>query len=107
MDFDQCCDILKNTFCTLDFSDLGTDFSVIVFITGNDGGYVYIASVDGEMIVEPIKHDSANLFISISKETFEEIYQQQLDPFKAFTTGQIKAKGNVSLAFSLFNKLQA
>lgn len=107
MDFDQCCDILKNTFCTLDFSDLGTDFSVIVYITGNDGGYVYIAFVDGEMIVEPVKHDSANLFISISKETFEEIYQQQLDPFKAFTTGQIKAKGNVSLAFSLFNKLQA
>ena len=105
MDFDQCCDILKNTFCTLDFSDIGTDFSVIIYITGNDGGYIYIASVDGEMIVEPVKHDSANLFISVSKETFEEIYRQQLDPFKAFTTGQIKAKGNVALAFSLFNKL--
>lgn len=107
MDFNQCFDILKNTFCTLDFSDVGTDFSVIIYITDNDGGYIYIASVDGEMIIEPVKHDSANLFISISKETFEEICQHQLDPFKAFTTGQIKAKGNVALAFSLFNKLQA
>ncbi|MGN0469309.1 MAG: SCP2 sterol-binding domain-containing protein [Acutalibacteraceae bacterium] len=107
MDFDQCFDILKNNFCSLDFSDIGTDFSVIVYITGNDGGYIFIAFVNGEMIIQPVKHDSANLFISISKETFEEIYQHRLDPFKAFTTGQIKAKGNVALAFSLFNKLQA
>ncbi|MDD6490369.1 MAG: SCP2 sterol-binding domain-containing protein [Clostridia bacterium] len=106
MDFDQCFDILKNDFCSLDFSDVGTDFSVIIYITGNHGGYIYIASVDDEMIIEPVKHESANLFISIPKETFEEIYQQQLDPFKAFTTGKIKAKGNVALAFSLFNKLK-
>ena len=107
MDLNQCCDILKNTFCSIDFSDIGTDFSVILYITGDDGGYIYIAFVDGEIIIEPIKHDSANLFISLSKETFEEMFQQQLDPFKAFTTGQIKAKGNVALAFSLFTKLKA
>lgn len=57
-------------------------------------------------IIEPVKHDKANLFVTLSDETFEQLVQKKTDPFRAFTTGKIKAKGNIFLAMSIYKKLR-
>ncbi len=107
MNFNQCYDVIRNKFNEIDLQKIDSDFSAVICFNGNDNQYVYIAYTKGEKIIEPIKHNSANIFVSLSTETFEKIFNKELDPFKAFTTGKIKAKGNVFLALSLFKKLKS
>jgi len=106
MKFEESYKLVKNKFETMDMSKVDKNFSAIICLTGNDGGYIYGAYIDGKKIIEPIKHDSANIFVTMSDQTFEDVMQKKIDPFKAFTTGKIKAKGNVFLAISLFKKLK-
>lgn len=107
MTFKEIYQTVKTIFLQKDISKIDSDFSAIVHITGKEDGYIYIAYIGGEKIIEPVKHDSANIFVIMSDDTFEKVYKRQLDPFKAFTTGKIKAKGNVFLAMSLFKKLKS
>ncbi len=104
MTFKEIYQIVKTKFLEKDISKIDSDFSAIVHITGSDEGYIYIAYVEGQKTVEPIKRNSANILATLSNETFEQLYTGNLDPFKAFTTGKIKAKGNVFLALSLYKK---
>lgn len=107
MKFNECYDIIDRKFQTFDLSKIDTNFSAIVCFTDDTKNYIYIAYVDGRKIIEPVKHDGANIVVSLSTDTFEKILNKSLDPFKAFTTGKIKAKGNVFLALSLFKKLKS
>lgn len=104
MTFKEIYENVKSTFLAQNVSNIDTNFSAVVHITGKDEGYIYIAFVDGQKIIEPVKHNSANIVVSLSSETFEQLVKKQIDPFKAFTTGKIKAKGNVFLALSLYKK---
>ena len=107
MSFNHCYNLIQDKFLTMNFSGDVIDFSALVYITGDEGGYIYISFTNGEKFIEPVKHDSANIFVSLSPEILEAVYTRQLDPVKAFTTGQIKAKGNVSLGFYLLKKLNS
>ncbi len=104
MTFEESYRLIKSKFIEKDLSKIDEDFSAIVHITGKDGGFIYISYIKGVKTIEPVKHDSANLFVSLSDETFSQLVKKQLDPFKAFTTGKVKAKGNVFLALSLYKK---
>lgn len=106
MEFKESYRIIKNKFDEMDSSKLDTDFSAIICITGKDQGYVYLAFIGGKKYIEPVKHDSANIFATMSDETFEAIVNKKLDPFKAFASGKVKAKGNVFLALSIYRKLK-
>lgn len=106
MDFNQCYNIIKEKFYSMDLEKIDTDFSAVMCLKDENKNYVYMAYKNGERIIEPVKHDSANIFISLSTETFQNILEKRLDPFKAFTTGKIQAKGNVFLALSLFKKIK-
>lgn len=105
MNFEQCYEIIKKRLYETDLSKIDSDFSAVISFTGNEKGDVYMAYIGGKKIIEPVKHTRANIFVSLSTETFEGILKGQLEPFKAFTTGKIKAKGNVFLAMSLYKKL--
>lgn len=104
MQFKEIYEIVKQKFTEKDISMIDSDFSAIVHITGEDEGYIYASYIGGNKVIEPVKHNSANILVALSDETFEKLYNKELDPFKAFTTGKIKAKGNVFLAMSLFKK---
>ena len=106
MKFEESYAIIKNKFEYKDLSKVDKDFSAVVNITGKNAGYVYVAYIKGKKIIEPVKHDKANLFVTQSDETFEQLVQKKTDPFKAFTTGKIKAKGNIFLAMSIYKKLR-
>ena len=106
MKFEESYKSIKTKFDELDMSKLDKDFSAIICITGKDSGYVYAAYIGGKKIIEPIKHDSANIFVTMSDQTFEDLMYKRIEPFKAFTTGKVKAKGNVFLALSLYKKLK-
>ena len=106
MKFQESYRLMKQKFETMDLSKVDKDFSSIICLTGNDPGYVYAAYIKGKKIIEPIKHDKANIFVTMSDQTFEDLIMKRIDPFKAFTTGKVKAKGNVFLALSLYKKIK-
>ena len=106
MKFEECYAIIKEKFEKKDMSKVDKDFSGVLTITGDDPGCVYLAYVGGQKIIEPVKHDKASVFVSMSGQTFEDLLQKRIEPFKAFSTGKVKAKGNIFLAMSIYKKLK-
>ena len=107
MKFEDGYELVKNKFMEADLSQIDTDFSGIACISGDVDHYIYAAYIGGQKFIEPVKHDSANIVVSLSEDTFTKIMTKELEAFKAFTTGKIKAKGNVFLAISLYKKFKA
>lgn len=106
MKFEESYKLIKTKFDRMDTSKIDKDFSGVVCITGKDAGYVYLAYIGGRKMIEPVKHDKANIFVTMSDATFEDLINKKIEPFKAFTTGKVKAKGNVFLAISLYKKIK-
>lgn len=106
LDFNSCYSVVQNVFFERDFSALENDFTVLLTITGADGGYIFLSYSGGLKYIEPYSHTEADIFLTLSMETMEHILDGTLEAFKAFTTGQLQAKGNVALAMSVYNTLK-
>jgi len=106
MKFEESYKLIKKIYMEKDFSNVNTDFTGSLTITGKDGGDVFLAYIKGKKLIEPAKHDKANIHVTISDETFDAVVNKKIDPFKAFTSGKIKAKGNIFLAMSIYRKLK-
>ncbi len=89
-----------------DFTTVGKDFSCLLYLTGEESGYIYISYINGVKLVEPVKHESANIFLTMSTELFGQMVSGNIDVFRAFTSGKIQAKGNVFLALAVLNALK-
>lgn len=107
MKFEECYNMIKDVFESKDISAIDTDFTGLIHFPGDDGGYIFGSYINGKKFIEPVKHDKANILVTLSVDTFEKIIKRELDPFKAFTSGKIKASGNVFLALSLYKKIKA
>ncbi len=106
MKFQESYQLIKTKFDAMDMSKVDKDFSAVVNITGKNSGSIYAAYIGKKKIIEPVKHDKASIFVTMSDNTFEELINKKTDPFKAFTTGKVKAKGNIFLALSLYKKIK-
>ena len=106
MKFEECYKLIKSKYMEKDFSNVNTDFTGSLTITGKDGGNIFLAYIKGKKIIEPVKHDKANIHVTLSDETFDAVVKKEIDPFKAFTSGKIKARGNIFLAMSIYKKLK-
>lgn len=106
MTFNECYTYIERLFYSHDFSDIGKDFTMLVHLQGEDGGYAYLTWKDGMRSAEPVKHKSASIYLKLTMEVFEKLRTGQLEVFKAFTTGQLQAKGNVVLAMAIYNSFK-
>lgn len=107
MNFEECYTIIKNKFFEADLSRIDKDFSgEVCFTEPSQEHYIYAAYINHQKILEPAKHDHADISVKMSLDTAEQLLNKQLDPFKAFTTGKVKAKGNIFLALSLYKKFK-
>ncbi len=106
MKFEESYALIKEKYDEMDMTNVDKDFSAIICLTGKNPGYVYVAYQGKKKIIEPIKRDKANIFVTMSDATFEDLIYKRIAPFKAFTTGKVQAKGNVFLALSLYKKIK-
>lgn len=106
MKFEECYAIIKEKYEKADLSKVDKDFSAVLSITGANAGHVFVSYIGKKKIIEPIKHDNASFFVTMSDETFEELMQKRIEPFKAYTSGKVKAKGNIFLAMSIYKKMK-
>ncbi len=106
MKFEECYAIIKDKYEKLDMSKVDKDFSAVLSITGANAGHVFVSYIGGKKVIEPVKHDKASIFVTMSDVTFDDLIQKRVEPFKAFTSGRVKAKGNIFLAMSVYKKLK-
>ncbi len=106
MDFNESYELIKNKFLEADLSMIDRDFSAEFCFRDEVEHYVYAAYIGGQKIIEPVQHKGTDIAVILSTEVLEQLLNKQIDPFKAFTTGKVKAKGNIFLALSLYKKFK-
>ena len=106
MNFNESYKYMENLIMSQDFSNISKDFTAMLYLTGEESGYIYMSYINGVKKIEPVKHDSANIYITMSLEVFEKLVNGQSDVLRAFTTGKIQAKGNVILALAIYNSFK-
>ena len=106
MTFDEAYSMVEKKFNEADLSRIDRDFAAEFCLTDEKENYVYAAYIKGTKILEKRKADKADISVKISLETVEQLLNKQIEPFKAFTTGKVKAKGNIFLALNLYKKFK-
>jgi len=67
-------------------------------ITGEDGGAWNIVIKDGACQINEGTHESPNVTLTMSAETWLGIVNRDLNGMQAFITGKLKASGDIMLA---------
>ncbi len=106
MTFDEAYSMVEAKFYEADLSRIDRDFAAEFCLTDKQEHYVYAAYIKGKKILEKRKPEKADISVRMSLETVEQLLNKQIDPFKAFTTGKVKAKGNIFLALNLYKKFK-
>lgn len=68
---------------------------------GEETGSFYIEIKDGALHIEPYPYDNRDVCITISQNNFMKLVHGQLDPVWAFTTGKLKAEGDLGKALEI------
>ncbi len=105
MSFDEQYKVIEDKFMENNTA-VSRNYTAQFHITGKDGGDIFFSYMNGHKFIEPVRHNGADINITMTSDTFEEFMSGRLDGFKAFTTGKIKATGNVMLALSIYNSLR-
>jgi putative sterol carrier protein len=79
----------------------GVDVIVNIDISGNNGGKWIVTIRDQTLKVEEGFHSSPSLSLIISEKDYLDIVNSKLSGEKAFFTGKLKLKGNISQALRL------
>lgn len=103
MRFEQYFKNLRGKFIHTDVSDIQGILAIQMNIKGNaeQSGTFYIEIKNGVLSIEPYEYNDRNVAISISQKNFDKIISGRLDPVVAFTTGLLKAEGDVGKALEL------
>ena len=79
----------------------GIDVVVQANISGSNGGNWIVTIRDQKIAVKEGTHESPTLTVGMAETDFMDIVNSRLGAEKAFFTGKIKFKGNLSLALKL------
>ncbi len=79
----------------------GIDVVVQVNLVGNDGGNWAVTLKDQKMDIEEGTHPSPTLSLKMAEKDFMDLINGKIGAEKAFFTGKIQFKGNISLALKL------
>jgi putative sterol carrier protein len=79
----------------------GIDATIQLNVTGPQGGEWNVEIKDQKLTVQKGVHPSPKLSIRISEADFLDIVNDKLGAQKAFFTGRIKFKGDITLALKL------
>ena len=103
MTFDEILKKVRDIAAKTDVSD--KDFlAVQVNLTGPQSGVFYVEVKDHKINVEPYEYNDRNCTVTMKLNDFNKLIDGKLDPVFAFTTGKLKADGDIGKALE-FSKL--
>ena len=79
----------------------GIDVTVQVSIAGSDGGDWIVTIRDQELNVEEGVHPAPNLLLKMTEKDYMDLVNKRISAEKAFFTGKVQFKGNITLALKL------
>ena len=93
----------KEDFQHQDVQELPVFLAIQINITGGveETGSFYIEIKDGTLHIEPYPYDQRDVSITISQDNFTKLIHGKLDPIWAFTSGKLKAEGDLGKALEL------
>lgn len=101
MKFDEFFTQVKERFITKDTSNISGKLAIQINLTGEAAGAFYIEVKDGCLSIEPYSYNDRDVAITISTDNFRRLIDNKLDPVLAFTTGRLKAEGDLGKALEL------
>lgn len=101
MEFKEFFTEVRERFITRDISGISGRLAIQVNLTGEAAGVFYIEVKDGRLAIEPYSYNDRDVAITISTDNFRKLIDNKLDPVLAFTTGRLKAEGDLGKALEL------
>lgn len=106
MDFQTYVQAFKNEFGNTDTSVLPPFLAIQINIIKEGAGSFYIEVKDGQLNIEPYSYDNRDVLITITQKNLDKLVHGELDPVWAFTTGKLKAEGDLGKALELKNLIK-
>jgi len=91
----------KDSYQNMDAGKIKEHVAIQFNVTGEAAGAFYLEIADGKINVEPYEYYDRDVLVITDAQTLCEIAEGKLDIVKAYTTGQIKAEGNLGKALLL------
>lgn len=104
MTYEELVETLRKTVETADVSGIREHAAFQFNVEGEGAGALYLEIADGKVHVEPFEYYDRDILVTTSAATLIELVSGNLDPVKAYLTGQLKAEGNLGKA-SLLKEL--
>lgn len=101
MNFQEAFATIREKIIDADVSAISGKTAVQVNLTGASEGIFYVEINNGTLAVEPYDYHDNDVVMTISAENFLKLMEGKLDPVFAFTTGKLKAEGNLDKAMEL------
>lgn len=101
MNYQEAFATIREKIIDADVSSIKEKTAIQINLTGDAEGIFYIEIDDGKLAVEPYDYIDHDVVITISAPNFIKLIDGKLDPVLAYTTGKLKADGNLDKAMQL------
>lgn len=103
MKFSEFFSKFKEEFSNQDLSQLPPFLAIQINIKGDEeeDGTFYIEIKDQQLHIEPYAYEHRDVAVTISQKHFDQLVHGKLDPIWAFTSGKLKAEGDLGKALEL------
>lgn len=101
MEFEAYVKAFQEEFSNTDVQELPPFLAIQINITGEGAGSFYIEVKDGKLTIAPFEYHDRDVAISISQKNLDKLIHGKLDPVWAFTSGKLKAEGDLGKALEL------
>ena len=91
----------RDIYQDMDASGVKEHAAIQFNIEGEAQGIFYLEIADGRIAVEPYEYHDRDVMVTTTAKTLIEIAEGKLDMVAAYTTGKLKAEGNLGKALLL------
>ncbi len=106
MTFDQIFLKAKEMLMACDASVIEGHIAFQINITGEGSGAFYVEANNGKLAVEPYEYYDRDVMMTATADDFLKIFNGDLNPVMAYTTGKLKIEGDLGKALELQKLLE-
>lgn len=101
MTYEELVEEIRTIFMKADVSGVKEHLAYQFNVTGEGEGAFYAEVSDGKLAIEPYEYYDRDVLFTMTADTLLKIAKGELDAIFAFTTGKLKAEGNIDKALML------